>query len=200
MRRHFSMSPFLRQDEVLDSTESGFVLVLSLVVLLMLSLFGAWALQTSNFELKVAGGTQQAERQFNIAEGSAYAEAGNLGFNLKDFYQVSDPTLFNRLMIPTTDADFDPGNDTATTLAGITASDATTWPWDNLLRNYDNLPSNTNEFDYRYLVTYLYSDTAPMGYDPTAFSGYKFRIQGNTTQTFSIVELGGTKVGVKAAL
>lgn len=187
--------------ETYDTAESGFVLVMSLVILLMLSLFGIWAMQTSRSELDVAGGEQRIEKQFNVTEGAANSEAGNVGFSAKTFYLISDPTLTNRLLTPTTDATFDPGNDTPTTLAGISAANPVTWPWDNLLRNYDNLPTNTNQFDYRYLVTYLYADTPPMGYDPNSFSGYKFRIQGSTARLPQmVIELGGNKVGVKASL
>ena len=67
---------FPRQPESASSPESGFVLVLALVMLLLLSLFGAWALQTTTFDLRLAGGLQQAERQFNLAEGSASGAAG----------------------------------------------------------------------------------------------------------------------------
>ena len=189
-----------RQPESASTPESGFVLVLALVMLLLLSLFGAWALQTTTFELRVAGGLQQAERQFNLAEGSASGEAGQVGFQTKDFYQLSDPSQYTRLLLPNSDADFDKGNDTDTTFAGIKADDHTTWPWDNLLRNYDNAPMNTNGYDYRYLVTYLHPTAPPMGYDTTMFSGYKFQIRGNTATAATIIELGGSKVGVKATL
>ena len=189
-----------RQPQAADTSESGFVLVLSLVILLLLSLFGAWALQTSTFELRVAGGLQQAERQFNLAEGAANGEAGQVGFQTKDFYQLSDPSQYNRLLLPNSDTDFDKGNDTDTAFAGTTADDHTTWPWDNLLRNYTNAPVNTNGYDYRYLVTYLHPTAPPMGYDTALFSGYKFQIRGNTTNTATIIELGGSKVGVKATL
>ena len=193
------------------TSESGFALVLSLVVLLMLSLYGAWALQTSNSELSLAGNSQQAETQLNITEGAANREASRLGFNKRSFYQLPDPSNFNRRLVPTTDAEFDPGNDTANLLGGITSGDATTWPWDNLIsvRAWDdpNDPANNvningaaNRFDYRYLVTYLHSDTPPIGYDANFFTGYKFRIQGNTVLSALAVELGGTKIGVKSAL
>ena len=191
---------FSRQPEAVDTSESGFVLVLSLVILLLLSLFGAWALQTSTFELRVAGGLQQAERQFNLAEGAANGESGNVGFQTKTFYQLSDPSQYNRLLLPGNDGDFDPGNDTTTTFPGIAANDYTTWPWDNLLRNYNNAPVNTNTYDYRYLVTYLHSSTPPMGYEATMFSGYRFQIRGNTVSAANIIEVGGSKVGVKAVL
>lgn len=189
-----------RQPESAGTPESGFVLVLALVMLLLLSLFGAWALQTTTFELRVAGGLQQAERQFNLAEGSASGEAGQVGFQTKDFYQLSDPSQYNRLLLPNSDADFDKGNDTDTTFAGVTTDDPTTWPWDNLLRNYDNAPVNTNSYDYRYLVTYLHPTAPPMGYDTTMFSGYRFRIRGNPATAATVIELGGSKVGVKATL
>lgn len=194
------MDTRVKQCATHDISESGFVLVLAMIILLLLSLFGIWALRTSNFELDVAGSYQQVERQFNVSEGGANAEAGKVGFSLQPFYQISNPSQFNQLLTPTTDATFDPGNDTTTTLAGITAGDPTTWPWENLLQNYTNLPTNTNEFDYRYLTTYLNPETAPMGYDPNFFSGYQFRIQGGAAAVPLVIELGGTKVGVKASL
>ena len=191
---------FPRQPELTSSPESGFVLVLALVMLLLLSLFGAWALQTTTFELRVAGGLQQAERQFNLAEGAASGEAGQVGFQTKDFYQLSDPSRYNRDLLPANDGEFDPGNDTPNAIGGIKPDDHTTWPWDNLLRNYDNAPVNTNGYDYRYLVTYLHPTAPPMGYDTTMFSGYRFRIRGNPTTAATVIELGGSKVGVKATL
>ncbi|MFH0781164.1 MAG: hypothetical protein V2B20_04305 [Pseudomonadota bacterium] len=188
----------LRRHAIGDAAESGFVLVLSLVILLMLSLFGIWALQTTRSELNVAGGGQRIEKQFNIAEGAANAEAGKVGFSTKDFYKITfDPTtVHNQTMIPAA-GDFDPGADKSAAVGSLSLADPTTWPWENLLRDYT---ANTNVFDYRYLVTYLYSDVAPMGYDPSAFSAYKFRIQGNTARTSAIVEMGGKKVGVKSSL
>ena len=199
---------FPRQPESASSPESGFVLVLALVMLLLLSLFGAWALQTTTFELRVAGGLQQAERQFNLAEGSASGEAGLVGFQTKDFYQLSDPSQYNRPLLPANEGDFDPGSDTDKPVANPSnddeedalAKDPSSWPWDNLLRNYDNAPVNTNSYDYRYLVTYLHPTAPPMGYDATMFSGYRFRIRGNPTTAATVIELGGSKVGVKATL
>jgi hypothetical protein len=190
---------YVRQRQTGDTAESGFVLVLAMVVLLVITLLGIWALNTSTFELKVAGGSQQAEKQFNVAEGAANVEAGKYGFGTQSFYQLSDPSISNQLLIPTTDATFDPGNDTATTFAGITAGDFTTWPWENLLQNYNNDPI-ANEFDYRYLVTFLHADTAPMGYDASTLAGYKIRAQGATGRSSVVVELGGIKIGNKSTL
>lgn len=185
----------LIQHKEKDTAESGFVLVLSIVVLLVLSLLGIWALNTSDFELKVAGSSQQVERQFNLAEGAAYSEAGKVGFFLQPFYLLPDPSLSNwgMLLIPTTEADFDPGNDTATTVAGIDAVVPATWPWQNLVN--DNTAS-ANAFDYRYLVTYLGFENA-MGSSAEYFSAYNFRVQGAAPL---VVELGGTKLGPKASL
>ena len=59
---------------------------------------------------------------------------------------------------------------------------------------------DTNSYDYRYLVTYLHPTAPPMGYDTTMFSGYKFRIRGNPATAATVIELGGSKVGVKATL
>ena len=191
---------FPRQPESASSPESGFVLVLALVMLLLLSLFGAWALQTTTFELRVAGGLQQAERQFNLAEGAANGEAGLVGFERKNFYNLPDPSRYNLPLLPTNDGDFDPGNDTPNVIGGIKPDDPTTWPWDNLLRNYDNVPVNTNSYDYCYHVTYLHSTTAPIGYNANKFAGYKHMIRGVPANVTTVVELGGSKVGQKGTL
>lgn len=194
------MFNYLKHRETRDTAEAGFILILAMVALLSLSLLGIWAMTTSNFELKVAGGSQQVEKQFNVAEGAANAEAGKFGFGLQPFYLIADPSIPNQRLIPTSDATFDPGDDTTTTFAGITAGDLTTWPWENLLQNYNNAPTNTNEYDYRYLVTYLHADTPPMGYDAGSVAGYKLRVEGATGRSPVVVELGGTKIGNKSTL
>jgi len=173
------------------TAKSGFVLVLALVVLLVISLFGIWALNTSDFELKVAGGSQQVERQFNVAEGGANAEAVSVGFSQKSFYRLSN--LTPGFLKPTTDADFDPGNDTPNLLANITAANPLTWPWDNLLNASlaAGKAASANEFDYRYLVSYNgQGDPVPKyGAD---LSFHSFTIDGAAPM---VVELGGKKVG-----
>jgi hypothetical protein len=191
--------------------EAGFVLVLAMVILLLLSSLGLWALQTSISELQVAGGSQQFEKQFNVTEGGAYVEAGKLGFFSQDFYQIADPADTFQLLIPTTDndsgatGDFDPGDDTATTLTTIAAQangytgglvPLVTWPRESMIQDYAN-PSTNDEFDYRYLTTYLYAATAPVGYDASSFGAYKFTIQSAAALRPLIVELGGTKIGPK---
>jgi hypothetical protein len=181
----------LIQHKERDTSESGFVLVLAMVVLLVISLLGIWALNTSDFELKVAGGSQQVERQFNVAEGGGNAEAVGVGFSQKSFYRLSN--LTPGLLIPTTDADFDPGNDTPNLLANITAADPTTWPWGNLLNATlaAGQAASANEFDYRYLVSYNgQGDPTPKyGAD---LSFHSFTIDGAAPM---VVEVGGKKVG-----
>ncbi len=179
------------------TNESGFVLVLSLVVLLILSLFGAWALQTSTSELNVAGGLQQAERKLNLAEGGAHVESNNIASTAKDFYNMHDPGRFNELRIPSNLADFDPGGDSGlATMPAITASDPLTWPRDNLIG------SNTaadNRYDYRYLVTYLTSGPPRQGMSADKFEDYSYRIRGNAPDRpgLTTVEVGGKQTGQK---
>ena len=185
-----------------DTSESGFVLILSLVVLLVLTLLGIWALNTSTFELRVAGTSQQAERQFNITEGAAYLEAGKVGFFLPPFDTFPNPGNTGWRMLPINEAGFDPGNDTEHTLAEIQAilpiPPTTTpgfvpldnWPWQNLINNN---AASANEFDYRYLVTYLECvPTAPMGTGSETNHSFNFQVQGAAPL---VVELGGTKLG-----
>ncbi|MBV5327234.1 MAG: pilus assembly PilX N-terminal domain-containing protein [Chlorobium sp.] len=191
------------------TSEAGFALIMAMVALLVLTLLGIWALNTSTFELKVAGGSQAVEKQFNVSEGAANTEAVNVGFVLQPYFQVSDPSVPDQLLRPTTNAACNPGNDVAAvnslgnaiTVAGIQAADTTTWPWRNMLLDYSN-PSANNEFDYRYLVTYLYQeDRAFIGYGAEDFSAYKHRIQGGAASVSSaVVELGGVKMGPKSHL
>jgi hypothetical protein len=184
-----------------DTSESGFVLVLSMVILLVLTLLGAWALHTSTSELQVAGGLQQAERQFNVVEGAAYAEAGKFGFSTQGFYEFKDSSFNGPLpMVPTTDSDFDPWGDTATIFGGINSidsADSATWPWQNLFN--DNAVS-ANEFDYHYLVTWVNVGPPPLDEFASAaeddgFKGYYMRIQGAARDQPLVVELGGVKIG-----
>lgn len=180
----------------------GFTLVLALSILLMLSLFGIWALNTSISELYVASGTQQIEEQFNIIEGAAYTEAAKVGFSLKSYYQVTDPSKMNHILTPITTGDFDPGSDapdTAEALDKVIHSPSTVpanenyWPWENLMRD-----TSDDDFDYRYLVTYISPDAPPLGYDAGTFSSYKFRIQAASPDSPIFVELGGKKIGPAA--
>lgn len=196
------------EDRIEDTAESGFVLVLSMVILLMLSLFGIWALQTSTSEIQVAGGSQEIESQFNVTEGSAYSESGKVGFTSEPHYVISDPNDLLQILVPLTDADigpgdFDPGADTASTRAPIAARitgysgavvPTAEWPWENMLLDYAK-PSTNNEFDYRYLTTYLFPDMPPLGYDANFFRAYKFRIQTAATTRPLVVEVGGAKIG-----
>ena len=176
----------LRQHKKNGTAELGFVLVTTLSILLIISLLGAWALNTSIFELKVAGGLLRFERQFNVAEGAVNTEAAKVGFFLPPYSTFPDLSDFGKLWVPPT-ADFDPGNDTDNTLAGIDATDPATWPWQNLV--HDNTAS-ADEFDYRYLVTYLGFDFPPMGYSADVFRAAKFQLQGAAPL---VVELGGVK-------
>lgn len=217
------MKKFIQYNFKKNTAQSGFILVLAMVVLLMLSLFGAWALQTSTNELQVAGGLEQVERQFNIAEGGANSEAINLGFKKRDFYNISDPTLMNKILPPKTKSTFDPGADNAaiTSDGDVSSilndpdkmkSDPTLWPWRNLCpvqdnndewpaaATYEKKLSTNNELDYRYLVTYLMPNTIPpIGYGQNV-TAYNFRIQGNAARTTTVVELGGINLGTKMTL
>jgi len=185
------------------TNEAGFVLVAAMVVLLALTLFGIWAIRTSTLELDIAGSTQRAEKQFNIAEGAVTLEVGNVGFHTKTWYDVSDTGLMNHALVPTTEADFDPGGKTSAPLWTTAQLDSPTyqrdpanWPMQNLLGD----PAN-NEFDYRYLVTYLNPGAPPKGYDITLFDGYYYRIQGQSVEgnTGSLmIEVGGIGVGPKS--
>jgi|GEM_PF-366258 len=194
--------------------EQGFILVLSLMALVMVSLLGAWALTTSTFEIKIAGNEQIKEASFNISEGGVYLEGSKLGFTTStnfNWYNVSDPSTLNQLLLPPLGtAGYDPGDDIPAaveaniTIANIegTPNDATMWPRQNLTAD---LSTNAtvdahvadDSSDYAYLVRYLYPDIPPKGYDAGSFAAYKFRL--NAEQTIT-VEIGGLKVGVKAAI
>lgn len=188
-----------RQQRGGGGREAGFVLILAVVVLLVLSLLGIWALRTSMFELDVAGSSQQIESQLNLAEGAANAEAGNVAILAKQYYQIADPDNMELLLVPVTKDDFNPGRYMGSTLGAINAADCVTWPWDNLLRNYDG-SSAANQLTYRYLTTYVKSTAPPMGNNAgslNGFAGYEFRIQGTPASTSVVIEVGANKIGVQ---
>ena len=64
------------------------------------------------------------------------------------------------------------------------------------MQDYTNSSTN-NGYDYRYLTTYLYSDTASMANGAESFDTYKFQIQSAAPTKNVVVELGGTKIGPK---
>lgn len=181
--------------------EEGFTLILGLMVLVLLSLMGMWALNTSDIEIGISGNEQRYQENFNIAEGGIYLEASAIGFASNPHYAITDTSNFNLKLgpDPSVTADYDPGNDMDLTVRGnlstLSAVDATKpeeWPHQNLLRSTS--PSD-NRFDYSYLVTYMYHDVPPKGYDADSFSAYKFKINGARNTE---IEIGGVKVGPKA--
>lgn len=181
------------------SAESGFILVLAMVMLLLLSSIGIWALRTSTSELQVAGGSQQIETQFNITEGGAYAECLKVGRILRTFYRITNPNLQPQMLIPLTEASFDPGGDTATPPATILgyknnpalgAPPVDIWPWENLQPDYAD-----NNLDYRYLVTYLNVGNPGPGFGPN-IRAYTYRIQSSAARLPLTVEVGGRRFGI----
>lgn len=177
------------------SNEDGFVLIAAMLALCLLSLMGIWALSTSDFEYKIASNLQTLESNFNIAEGAVKQEGAGVGFaraGSNQWYQITDPETFNQFLLPPT-ASYDPGVDmtiSGTFPTDFDLSDYETWPRQNLLQD-----TSDDQYDYAYLVTYLYPDNPPKGYDASMFSGYKFRISAHQK---AFVEIGGIKVGVKA--
>lgn len=189
MRRPLST---LNHDRKGVASEAGFVLVAAMVVLLALTLFGIWAIRTSTLELDIAGSVQRAEKQFNVAEGAVMIELGNAAA-----IDTGDTGATNVIVAPTTEATFDPGSDTAANPASVDAADPASWPMGNLLQ--DNAD---DEFDYRYLVTFLYADSEGRpGYAAGENEFFYYRIQGQSVEGNNgslVIEVGGYKVGVKS--
>ena len=188
--------------------ERGFVLVMSLVLLVLLTLFGIWALQTSDFENKVAGNAQIAGRQFNLSEGANYTTATQVGFSQtgdnarNKWFIPGDLGKDNQIMeVP----EFNPAGRSTSSNEKYDPTDENTWPWSNLEAEYEEdgtvkkLPDDT-ALDYHYLVTYIGSQTASQGYDAGMFTAYTYRMQGSVANQHTIVETGGKKIGRKLEL
>jgi len=178
--------------------EKGSVLVVATLVLFVLSLLGMFALNTTDVEINIAANQQNWEKSFNVSEGGAKLEGTKVGFartGVNDWYEISDPGEFNQFLIPpgtTPGSTYDPGSDMTETIPNnfdaTDADDYKLWPHQNIM----NDPAD-DIYDYAYLVTYLFPDVPPKGYDATNFAGYKFRINGEKKV---VIELGGIKVGV----
>lgn len=200
--KKLSTSPALQAQKTvsLQGNESGFILIFSMVMLIVITLLGLWALNTATVEVVISGHEQEYEKSFQISEGGNNSESGKIGYSKTNWYAVSNPNKLNQLLFPSVASNtFDPGADIPaatkpTSMNDVIASDYRKWPVENLIGNYT--PGDT-EMDYSYLVTYLYPDTTPKGYDATKFAGYKFRI--NTHRT-SDIEEGGIKVGPKSLM
>jgi len=158
--------------------EDGFVLVATLVILMLLVILGISTTTNTSIELQIAGNDKVYKQNFYQAEGGAYTEAGRVGVSASP-YQVKDPGTSDQIL-----------SDLSGLVNPLVLSDSTTWP-----------SSALNQLTYNSLVTYLYADAPPKGYDASQFSGYKFRIDGaNVTNGIIVIELGGNKVGVKVSM
>lgn len=183
-----------------SGSQNGSILAIAMFCLLLLSILGTFALNTADYEINIAGNQQQWEKNFNIAEGASAMEGSHIGYagvnGLYPWYEIIDPQIHNLVLNPPTLSDYDPsGSDmpaSGTFPDDFDADKPDTWPRQNLLSN-----TNDDDYDYAYLVTYLYPDAAPKGWNATKFSSYKFRING---QRQVIIEMGGQKVGVKNPL
>lgn len=184
------------------NNEKGFALISAVLALLVVTLLGILAINTSVMEIKIAGNQQQWEESFNLGEGGAEVEATHVGYARSgvggfDWYEISDPSILGQYLLPH-QASYDPYNDMTTTdnfpsdFDASKAVNSNNWPHQNLMQD-----ANDDKYDYAYLVTYLYPDAPPKGYDASTFSGYKFRINGEKQV---IIELGGIKVGVKTGI
>ena len=191
-------------------SEDGSVMLVAIMILMLLTLIGIAATNTTSIENLIAGNEKVYKQDFYIAEGGTTLEASHVGYagvnGLYTWYEISDPTTYNQLLFPKTSIDYDPsGNDISPSVVtdilnknapytdGLPlVNDATTWPRQNLMNN-----TADNNYDYAYLVTYLYPDVPPKGMNATKFSFYKFRING---QRQAAIEMGGGKVGPKSSL
>ncbi|SDT99942.1 pilus assembly PilX N-terminal domain-containing protein [Desulfobacula phenolica] len=178
------------------SNNNGSILAIAMFCLLILSIFGTFALNTSDYEISIAANQQRWEKNFNASEGGANREGSGVGYagvnGLYSWYTIADPETYNTHLYPSTLANYDPSG-TDMPVAGtfpdnFDADDPNSWPRQNLMND-----TTDNDYDYAYLVTYLYPDVPPKGMDATKFSSYKFRING---QRQVIIEIGGIKVGV----
>ena len=184
------------------TNDKGSVLVVATFVLFILSLLGMFALNTTDIEINIAANQQNWEKSFNVSEGGTKLEGTKVGYTrtgVNDWYEISDPETFNQFLIPpgtTPGSTYDPGSDMTKAIPNnfdnTDADDYQLWPHQNIMGN-----AADNVYDYTYLVTYLFPDNPPKGYDATNFSGYKFRINGEKK---IVIEVGGIKVGVKAGI
>ena len=183
--------------------DRGSALVACMLVLVVLSTLGVIAVQTSVTETKIAANEQFWEEDFNISEGGAAIEGGKIGFagplTGAQWYEISDPSLLNQLLLPPNNSSYDPGGDIddgnfPDDFLSLPDTERTVttrmWPHQNIRQD-----ALDDQFDYAYLVTYLgTSEKMLKSYDAGKFAAYQFRINGVKQ---SAIELGGIKIGVK---
>lgn len=177
--------------------QGGFMLVMALMSLVVLSLLGVSALSTSIYEMNLSGNEKFYEEDLFLSESGAYAESAKVGFvtdTVNEWYQVTNPENLNTLLHPPiVSSDFDPGSDLASTPTVVDAVNEDTWPIANITGSIDPVD---DALDYSYLVTYLYPDVAPKEYG-TDFSAYQFRINSKKLQD---IEVGGMRIGKKSTI
>ena len=145
------------------ANEKGSILIVATLILFVLSFLGLFALNTTDVEINIASNQQIFEQNFNISEGGAKLEGTKVGYTrtgVNDWYEISDPGLFDQFLVPpgTIPGDpYDPGSDMTKPIPAnfdsIAADDYKLWPHQNIM----NDPADS-VYDYAYLVTYLFPD------------------------------------------
>lgn len=204
-------------------SEEGFVLVLSLVTLLLLTLFGVWALNSADFETKVASYTQQAEQTFQLNEGANYTEGSRVVNSRRPWVLNITDIHTMKVMVPPENSkspfnSFDPtGNAKADAWkemkdlaeggrddVAALRQDPRYWPWSNLNLDAEypegKETGKLHPLDYRYLVTYLNCDKATKGTDASGgrvgvASSFRYRIQASAAGQTGTVESATTTLG-----
>ena len=177
-----------KTSSILTNNE-GAALITAMLLLVLLSFMGFAALRTTNTELNITLNEKRYQQDFYNADNANKNERFKVASSSTNWYEINNPNSYNQNLLPNT-PNYDPGSDIQ--VAGpfpgnFSADNPATWPRENLLGNI-----NDDQYDYAYLVTYMYPDDPPKGYDASKWSSYKFRV--NTKRDVGI-ETGGEKVG-----
>ena len=85
------MSLIKQKDETLRNKQQGFVLVLALVLLAVMTLIGVSSMNSANMELKTTANAQQHQFAFNVGQSVLEYAVSAEGSSFINF-QTSDPT------------------------------------------------------------------------------------------------------------
>ncbi len=179
----------LSRDPLMADNENGFALITAMMMLVVLTLIGIAATNTTVFELQVASNERVAYDRFHVAD-SAWKQVGPF-LNLKDSYPKSKNVSLRSGNTSRTDA--------LDALTALTDGDPDTEPYYTIVRNYgdgadgvlnDLFPAGSEDgsisnIPYWYRVVEIDYDSKAIGFGDE-YGTFTYYVSSNAANTASI--------------
>ncbi len=102
------MSTQTTAQQLYPENEQGFILIITMLVLVVLTILCIGALDNSTFEVQIAANDRAGRVAFNLADGGVYAAGKLLGQTIESINNISYDNLYYLNILDPEDADYSP--------------------------------------------------------------------------------------------